>query len=64
LAVCCVNTCTLAEGCPTNPMYLPCESQADCDAYGGGKLCCEMGAGQNLMRFCTKQSACSGRILP
>jgi hypothetical protein len=64
MVVCCVNTCTLAEGCPTSPQYLPCESATDCEAYGGGKLCCEMGSGSNLMRFCTKQSACSGRILP
>ena len=28
------------------------------------KLCCEVGAGDQLMRFCTKQSACSGRVLP
>jgi hypothetical protein len=62
--VCCASECTIADQCPTNPMYLPCESRADCADYGGGKICCEMGSGDTLMRFCTKQSACSGRVLP
>ncbi len=63
-AVCCVNTCTAADQCPANPMYLPCDSTADCSAYGGGKLCCETSSNGQTMRFCTKQSACSGKILP
>jgi hypothetical protein len=40
--------------------YLPCESEADCDAFGGGKVCCVVGA----MHFCTKPSACPGETLP
>lgn len=40
--------------------YLPCESKADCDAFGGGKVCCVVGA----MHFCTKPSACPGDTLP
>jgi hypothetical protein len=60
MAVCCMNTCTLADMCPSSPGYLPCAKQADCDAFGGGKICCEAGG----MRFCTKQSACTGRRLP
>jgi hypothetical protein len=59
-AVCCVNTCALAADCPSGPQYLPCNSAADCAQYGGGKICCEAGG----MRFCTKQSACSGKTLP
>jgi hypothetical protein len=59
-AVCCVNTCTLADACPTDPGYLPCTKKADCDRYGGGKVCCQTAA----MTFCTKQSACAGTILP
>jgi hypothetical protein len=62
--VCCENTCTLAEQCPTDPLYLPCESTADCEAFGGGRLCCEAGSAEDLMRFCTKRSGCSGQILP
>lgn len=41
-------------------LYLRCESEADCAAYGGGKVCCAAGA----MHFCTKPSACSGDTLP
>jgi hypothetical protein len=62
--VCCQSECTLADQCPTDPSYLPCESQEGCAVYGGGKVCCEMGAGDTLMRFCTKPSACAGRTLP
>lgn len=40
--------------------YLPCESKQDCDEFGGGKICCAVGA----MHFCTKQSACPGDTLP
>jgi hypothetical protein len=41
-------------------LYLPCESAADCEPYGGGKVCCVAGE----MHFCTKPSACSGKMLP
>jgi hypothetical protein len=61
--VCCVNTCTAADQCPKNPMYLPCDSTADCSAYGGGKLCCETTSNGQTMSFCTKQSACTGKVL-
>ncbi|HWA71140.1 MAG TPA: hypothetical protein VG937_02330 [Polyangiaceae bacterium] len=63
-ALCCRSTCTLSEQCPTSTTYLPCKSTADCGAYGGGKLCCEVTTSTNIMRFCTKQSACSGKVLP
>jgi hypothetical protein len=63
-SVCCQQTCTLADACPTDPTYLPCDSAADCKEYGGGKLCCEVQTSSETMRFCTKQSACSGKILP
>ena len=43
-----------------NGLYLPCASQADCKQYGGGKICCSTSS----MRFCTKQSACTGDVLP
>ncbi len=43
-----------------NGLYLHCESAADCQQYGGGKVCCEQGT----MLFCTKPSACSGKTLP
>ena len=59
MVVCCVNTCTLAEACPSNPNYLPCTKGADCDQFGGGKVCCMAGG----MSFCTKPSACSGNII-
>ncbi|MFZ5890575.1 MAG: hypothetical protein ACOY0T_05850 [Myxococcota bacterium] len=62
-AVCCRSTCTLAEEC-TNSTYLPCDSGADCAAYGGGKSCCEQQASGQTIRFCTKQSACTGKVLP
>ncbi|HEY6079256.1 MAG TPA: hypothetical protein VIW29_10660 [Polyangiaceae bacterium] len=41
-------------------LYLPCASQADCQMYGGGKVCCAVAS----MQFCTKQSACPGDTLP
>jgi len=63
VTVCCENACTLGEGCATSPLYLPCDATADCAAYGGGKLCCEVIAGGQTTRFCTKRSACSGQIL-
>jgi hypothetical protein len=59
-AVCCESTCTLDDQCPSSPTYLPCESAEGCAEFGGGKVCCEIGA----MRFCTKPSACSGEVLP
>jgi len=43
-----------------NGLYLPCASLADCKVFGGGKICCAMPG----MQFCTKQSACSGNVLP
>jgi hypothetical protein len=62
--VCCQSSCTLDDQCPASTSYLACESTADCSAFGGGKLCCEATAGDEVMRFCTKRSACAGRILP
>lgn len=59
-AVCCVNSCELVQDCPESPGYLPCNSRSDCAQYGGGKICCDVGA----QRFCTKQSACSGDAIP
>jgi hypothetical protein len=59
-AVCCVNTCELVQDCPESPGYLPCDSVSDCEAFGGGKVCCELGED----RFCTKRSACTGEELP
>ncbi|HYO96685.1 MAG TPA: hypothetical protein VER33_19370 [Polyangiaceae bacterium] len=53
-----------AGGSTTGTAYLPCDSQADCAAYGGGKVCCEATTAAQVMRFCTKQSACSGQVLP
>jgi hypothetical protein len=52
--------CTLAEACPTNPSYLPCESAADCEQFGGGRVCCDAGS----MTYCTKPSGCLGEPLP
>jgi hypothetical protein len=40
--------------------YIPCESAADCEPFGGGKVCCVAGP----MHFCTKPSACPGETLP
>ena len=40
--------------------YLRCESAADCEPYGGSKVCCVAGP----MHFCTKPSACTGETLP
>jgi hypothetical protein len=62
--VCCENACTLGEACSSGPLYLPCEATEDCAAYGGGRLCCEVTAGGETTRFCTKRSGCSGRVLP
>jgi hypothetical protein len=62
--VCCQQTCTLADACPASTTYLACDSAADCAKYGGGKLCCEVQTTSDTMRFCTKQSACSGKVLP
>jgi hypothetical protein len=59
-AVCCVNTCKLVADCPQPPGYIPCMRGSDCAQYGGSWVCCEAGG----MRFCTKQSACGGQIIP
>lgn len=59
-AVCCINTCTIADQCPDSPGYLPCNRASDCSAFGGAKICCQLGNA----RFCTKQSACGGDRLP
>jgi hypothetical protein len=59
-AVCCANsTCTLSADCPQGG-YLACEKAADCDQYGGGKVCCDAGS----MKYCTKPSGCAGKTLP
>jgi hypothetical protein len=60
MAVCCVNTCTLAEACPSDPSYLSCTKAADCAQFGGGKVCCKTAS----MSYCTKASGCSGMVLP
>jgi hypothetical protein len=57
-AVCCVNTCRLAEDCPGGS-YLRCVTQSDCEAFGG-KVCCDVSG----LRFCTKPSACEGQLIP
>ncbi len=57
-AVCCVNVCRPAEDCPGGS-YLQCVSGSDCDAFGGGKVCCDVPG----MRFCTKPSACEGEVI-
>jgi hypothetical protein len=57
-AVCCVNTCLLAEDCPGGN-YLRCVTGSDCEAFGGGKVCCDVPG----MRFCTKPSACEGEVI-
>jgi hypothetical protein len=57
-AVCCVGVCRLAEDCPGGS-YLRCVTGSDCDAFGGGKVCCDTPA----MRFCTKPSACEGEVI-
>ncbi|HTM44571.1 MAG TPA: hypothetical protein VL137_06425, partial [Polyangiaceae bacterium] len=69
-SVCCVAAgcsapceCTLQSDCPANTAYLQCATTADCAQYGGGKICCEVMTSQDTMRFCTKQSACTGTIL-
>jgi hypothetical protein len=70
-AVCCVVEgcpapceCALTTQCPEGTLFLPCNATADCNQFGGGKICCEMGSGANVMRFCTKQNGCAGTILP
>lgn len=70
-AVCCVAEgcsspceCTLATACPGGNFFIECTSKQDCTPYGGGKVCCEVGAGADVMRFCTKQSGCNGNVLP
>lgn len=55
--------CTLESDCSDQPLFLPCEASADCAQYGGGKICCQVGSGDQSMNFCTKRSACSGTVL-
>jgi len=70
-AVCCVAEgctspceCALESDCANGAFYLACSNAQDCSQYGGGKVCCEAGSGANAMRYCTKQSACAGTVLP
>jgi hypothetical protein len=49
-----------SSGSGGTALYLPCTSAADCEAYGGGKVCCPGGS----MTFCTKPSACPVDPLP
>jgi hypothetical protein len=56
--------CQPASNCPTSTQFLPCNRAADCDAYGGGKVCCRASAGSQTMQYCTKPSGCSGTTLP
>jgi hypothetical protein len=65
LVICCKQSCTLADRCEGSSSFLPCNSEADCEQYGGGKVCCRVYAGGAPMQFCTKPSACqNGEILP
>jgi hypothetical protein len=52
--------CVLAEDCSMNGSYLPCEAEADCEPFGGGRVCCVAGD----MHYCTKPSGCAGDTLP
>ena len=70
-AVCCTVSgcaapceCLLEANCPGGAPYLPCTVGADCNRYGGGKLCCEVRAGSATQRFCTKSNGCTGTIIP
>lgn len=69
--VCCAVTgcstpceCQLQTNCPAGVPYLPCNTGSDCAQFGGGKVCCEEKSGSTTQRFCTKQSGCSGTIIP
>ncbi|HJZ88199.1 MAG TPA: hypothetical protein VKN99_23655 [Polyangia bacterium] len=70
MAICCklpqcssFCACTLSAMCPGGTMWLPCNSTADCAQFGG-KVCCRESAGGQTVQFCTKQSGCSGMVLP
>jgi hypothetical protein len=56
--------CALASTCPGGNLFLPCNQTADCAQYGGGKICCEVRAGNQTQRYCTKQNGCTGTRLP
>jgi hypothetical protein len=70
-AVCCAIPgcagpceCRLAAQCEPGSVFLECESGSDCAQYGGSKVCCKASSGGQSMQFCTKQSGCSGTVLP
>lgn len=70
-AVCCVAPgcggpceCRLTADCPTGTPFLPCNSAADCAAFGGGKVCCKATSGGQTMQYCTKENGCPGVTLP
>jgi hypothetical protein len=56
--------CQLETSCPGGTPFLPCNTSADCNQFGGGKVCCEVQSGGSTMRFCTKQNGCSGQVIP
>jgi hypothetical protein len=56
--------CQPAANCPTSTQFLPCNSAADCAAYGGGKICCRASSGGQTMQYCTKTNGCPGTTLP
>jgi hypothetical protein len=56
--------CQPAANCPTSTQFLPCNSAADCAAYGGGKICCRASSGGQTMQYCTKTNGCAGTTLP
>jgi hypothetical protein len=69
--VCCATTgcvapceCQLETACPGGSSFLPCQTGADCNQFGGGKVCCEESTGGTTMRFCTKPNGCTGKIIP
>ena len=71
MATCCaIPTCTgpcecrLAADCPKTGLFLECKGAADCGAFGGGKVCCQIASGSQTMQYCTKPSGCSGKVLP
>jgi hypothetical protein len=71
MAICCATPtcmgpceCRLPADCPKNGLFLECKGAADCGAYGGGKVCCQVTSGSQSMQYCTKPSGCSGTVLP
>ena len=71
MAVCCATPactgpceCRLAADCPKSGLFLECKGAADCGAFGGGKVCCQVGSGSQTMQYCTKPSGCPGVVLP